>query len=239
MQTEEPYWLQESYSEAIADYDIGSMNRALQGSRVVENLVLTTFDQHGKYIDWGGGYGVFTRIMRDKGYDFYWKDIYCENIFAKHFSYECGQRYELLTAFEVFEHLLDPVTEIEEMLSYSRNLFFTTLLIPANLSRDWWYLAPETGQHIAFYTPAALTVIAKRLGLQFLSDGVGNHLLSERRISPRLFRLMVADGRIAGLARRMLRRKLRKSSLLEQDFEQVSGLKIGAGDTISESRRLL
>ena len=75
MQTEEPYWLEEAYSSAISDLDLGPVNRAITGSRIVESAILLNFDPNAKFIDWGGGYGVFTRLMRDKGYDFYWRDL--------------------------------------------------------------------------------------------------------------------------------------------------------------------
>ena len=74
IQTEDPYWLEEAYSSAISDLDLGPVNRAIRGARVVEGLILASFDPSKKFVDWGGGYGVFTRLMRDIGYDFYWSD---------------------------------------------------------------------------------------------------------------------------------------------------------------------
>ena len=46
--------------------------------------------------------------MRDKGYDFYWQDIYSKNLYATDFEYTKNTKYEMLTAYEVFEHLPDP-----------------------------------------------------------------------------------------------------------------------------------
>jgi Methyltransferase domain len=224
VQTEEPYWLEEAYSSAMLDVDLGPINRALLGSATVETLILAFFDPNARYVDWGGGYGIFTRMMRDLGYDFYWKDLYCENLFAKQFEAESSARYELLTAFEVFEHLSDPIREIEQMLAFAPNIFFTTLLVPPGVPSDWWYFLPETGQHIALYTKEALAIIARRFGLHLNSDGMTNHLLSRKPVSPRLFRLMVRGGRTAGLARRILRRKAGKQSLLDEDFRAAGGL---------------
>ncbi len=50
---------------------------------------------------------MFVRLMRDNGFDFYRSDRQCENLFAKGFeaSLDVSPSYELLTAFEVFEHL--------------------------------------------------------------------------------------------------------------------------------------
>jgi hypothetical protein len=81
VQTEEPHWLPESYSSAINDVDIGPINRAITSSRLLEGIILTSFDKAGKFVDYGGGHGVLVRLMRDRGFDFYWRDPHCENLF--------------------------------------------------------------------------------------------------------------------------------------------------------------
>lgn len=48
VQTEEPYWLDESYSSAIADSDIGLIGRNIQNCRIVSALLKTI-------IRYGGG----------------------------------------------------------------------------------------------------------------------------------------------------------------------------------------
>ena len=55
---------------------------------------------------------MFVRIMRDKGFNFYRQDIHCQNLFAKHFdisNIKITEKFDLLTAIEVFEHLEDPM----------------------------------------------------------------------------------------------------------------------------------
>jgi hypothetical protein len=227
-QTEEPYWLAEAYSSAISDLDLGPVNRAIAGARVVESTILLAFDPNAKFVDWGGGYGVFTRLMRDKGYDFYWRDAYCQNLFAKQFVAEADSGYELLTCFEVFEHMVQPMAEIEAMLKLAPNIFFTTLLPPSRLqtAADWWYLTPEHGQHISIYSLPALKFIASNFGLHLSTDGSETHLLSKKPVSRRLFRAIVRDGRASQIMRKIGRRKLLKKSLLMDDFRAVTGWKV-------------
>ncbi len=134
VQTEQPYWLEEAYSDAIVDIDIGPINRGIQGADKAKALIVCFFKAHEKFIDYGAGYGVFVRMMRDLGLDFYYYDKHCENIFAKGFEAPESEHYELLTAFEVFEHLENPLEELNKMLAYSRNIFFTTELMPSKLS---------------------------------------------------------------------------------------------------------
>ena len=135
MQTAVPYWLAESYASVINEIDIGPINRAVAGSKIVKGIILSMFHREGKFIDYGAGYGVLVRMMRDLGFDFYWCDKYCDNIFAKHFVADRETRFELLTAFEIFEHLVDPLSEIKAMLAFSDNLLFSTLLVPNELQK--------------------------------------------------------------------------------------------------------
>ena len=225
LQTEEPYWLDEAYQSAISDLDLGPVNRAVTGSRMVESVITSSFDPNASFIDWGGGYGVFTRLMRDKGFDFYWRDPYCDNLFAKQFVAQAESGYELMTCFEVFEHLVQPLSEIEAMLKLSPNILFSTHLPPMRLqtATDWWYLTPEHGQHVAIYSPKTLQFIAAKFGLHLVSDGFSLHLLSRKPVSERLFKIIARDGRASKVVRSLGRRKLRKGSLLTQDFRAVTG----------------
>lgn len=215
LQTEEPFWLEEAYSlAAVSELDLGSVSRSIQNAGLSEGVILTGFNANARFIDWGGGYGLFVRLMRDLGYDYYWRDLHCQNLFAKQFVAEEGDHYQLLSSFEVFEHLIEPWSEIEQMLKFSRNIFFTTLLAPVADSElpDWWYLAREHGQHVSFYSRAALEIIAQKFGLYLSTDGVSRHLLSERPLPPRRFRMVMRD-----------RRGLQKESLLMDDFRAVTG----------------
>jgi len=191
VQTEEPYWLAEAYGEAIVNTDIGPVFRNNLYSKITKAVILQFFDRTGPFVDFGGGYGLFVREMRDKGFDFWRHEKYCENLFAQGFDVapETKQRFELLTAFEVFEHLPDPAAEIARMVQLSDNLLFTTELLPASRPRpsEWWYFSPHHGQHIAIYTMRALEQIAAKHALHLVSDGERLHLLSKRPVSKRWF----------------------------------------------------
>ena len=90
---------------------------------IVLTLVRTFFPERGaRFLDYGGGYGLFVRMMRDRGFDFYRQDIHCENILADQFDLmdlPAGSKFAMLTAIEVFEHLQDPVAELGYMLQLS------------------------------------------------------------------------------------------------------------------------
>ncbi len=185
IQTEEPYWLQEAYSSAITKLDVGLVYRNINLADTVSKLLVKNFDVKGTFLDYAGGYGLFTRLMRDKGFNFYHTDKFCQNLFAEYFELNDlppGTRFELLTAFEVFEHLTNPIAEIKQMLQFSYNLLFSTELQPKKTDRvdDWSYFSTETGQHVAFYNEASLKAIADQLGYQFYTDGRFLHLFTQK-----------------------------------------------------------
>lgn len=222
VQTEEPYWLNEAYDDAISLADVGLVQRNLRRVPIVTTLIGAFFRANGKFIDYGGGYGLLVRMMRDTGFDFYRSDRHCVNLLARGFEadLEGDGTYELLTAMELFEHLVDPIGEIERMLEYSRSIFFTTLLLPdpAPQSGDWWYYVPDQGQHISFYTRKSLGVIAEKFGLTLVSDGVSRHLLTDRRVSPLIFNT-VSKYKTALILAPVFRRK----TLVPADYQKVTG----------------
>ena len=229
IQTEEPYWLDEAYRSPIADIDIGVVKRAIDLSCIAEAVILAFFDCNARFVDYGGGYGLFVRLMRDRGFDFSSFDRYCPNIFAKAYTAAESDNpsYELATALEVFEHLPRPVDDVPRIFGFSRNVLFNTLLVPPSTPRpdEWWYYATQAGQHVSFYTARSLAILASRAGLRVYSDGRQLHLFTEKRISPALF-LALARSAVARSATRPLRWRLKDRSLLPRDFERLSGLRL-------------
>jgi len=109
----------------------------------------------------GGGHRVFDRLMRDKGFNFYWSDLHATNDYARGFECQEGLTYNILTAFEVLEHLTDPFADLSKLMSLSDNVFVSTCIVPqpAHGLSNWWYYVPTTGQHIAFYTTMYCTLL--------------------------------------------------------------------------------
>ena len=153
IQTEKQYWLKESYESPIFNADTGLLSRNVLLTKIVSSLIYFLFDSKEKYLDYAGGYGVFTRLMRDVGFDYYWDDPFSKNLFADKFQYSKNTKYEVITAFEYFEHIDNPLEEIETIFNKFKSsaLIFTTTFYPEKLKDDWWYFMYESGQHISFY----------------------------------------------------------------------------------------
>lgn len=184
--TEDPYWKDESYSQAIKISDTGLLDRNIRFSKKLSSLIFFNFNKKAKFLDYAGGYGIFTRLMRDIGFDFYWYDPYTQNLLANgfEFDFKSGQRFELLTAFEVFEHLIDPIDEINKMLELSDSIAFSTELIPSNIPdpKTWWYYGLDHGQHVILYAKKTLLTIAQLYKLNYYSFS-GVHLFTKQKIS--------------------------------------------------------
>ena len=187
LQTEKPYWLDEAYTSAIAAADTGIMLRNIQLYKIASVITYFLFQKKGKFIDYGGGHGIFTRLMRDVGFDFYWFDKYAENLFACKFEAVKSRIYSGATAFEVFEHLDEPLITLEDIFSYLENktVLFTTQLYGEHVPNPdaWWYYAFNTGQHISFYNIKTLRWIAKKYNLNLWSNGRSLHCFTEKKIS--------------------------------------------------------
>ena len=188
IQTDSPFWLEESYSDAITSLDIGLVSRNIMFSDLIEKVLKRSFDYNAGFLDFAGGYGMFVRMMRDKGFDFYWCDKYCDNLYAKDFSDDMSDtsiKFEAITAFEVFEHLVDPMSEIENLFQYTDTIIFSTEQIPSEpirSSHDWWYISPEIGQHISFYSKESFEFIARKFSCDFYSDGKILHILTKKKL---------------------------------------------------------
>lgn len=191
VQTENPYWLPEAYNKAIANSDDGLVFRNLMLSQLSKQIITNFFNPDGQFLDYGGGYGLLVRLMRDIRFKFYWYDSFCQNLLATGLEANLNpeQPYELITAFELFEHFANPLDDINKILKLSKNILFSTELLPPNNPQpgQWWYYAPQEGQHIAFYTQKSLQIIAQKLGLNIYSNGSSLHLLTEKVIPPEQF----------------------------------------------------
>ena len=196
LQTEEPYWLQEAYNNPINLSDTGILDRNLIMAEKSAVIIYNLFDPNGTFLDYAGGYGLLTRRMRDIGFDFYNHDINTTNVIARGFDFnENMGPIEMITTFESFEHFIQPRQDIERMLEITKNIFFSTLLLPNPIPspKEWWYYALDHGQHISFYSRQSLEFLAKRYNLFLYSNGFNLHLFTDKDISDNKFQKLLKN----------------------------------------------
>lgn len=214
-----PEWLSEAYSTPMTSVDQGPLNRCIENSRATKVLIELFHNRRGRYLDFGGGYGLLVRRMRDLGYQYFRHDPQCPNLFANRYdaALTASSRFEMITAFEVLEHLVDPRETIERILSVSQSFLFSTVLLPQPRPAydAWWYFGPEHGQHVSFYSVKTLDRLARAFGKRLVSNMVDLHLITSRPVTSSVFRFVTSNPFRAAFE--LLHRR---RSLLPSDFEQ-------------------
>ena len=178
VQTEKPYWLAESYSDGnLAVKDTGA------AQRVLTNWALTLFVARilgaRCLLDFGGGDGLLCRLLRDNGLDAYSTDRFAKATYGAGFQKVPAETIDLLTAFEVLEHLPEPAKDLCEILSLSPRSFLGSTGIYRKQDENWWYFAPQTGQHVFFYSDSGIEQLARMSG--YFSFVRGNYFLLTKK----------------------------------------------------------
>ncbi len=223
LQTEEPYWLKEAYSDSITLSDTGILERNQLFAKNVSLLLATSFSIEGNYVDYAGGYGIFTRLMRDIGFNFYWKDPYTKNLVARGFEYSNTlSPIEAITTFEAFEHFVHPIEELEKMLAITKNIIFSTQILPETVPHPdhWWYYVLAHGQHVSLYSKKTLEFIAQKYSLNFYCFD-SFHVLTTKKLNEAYLKFIFRFQKYG--IRKFILKKL--SSKTFSDFESFSSKK--------------
>jgi hypothetical protein len=197
--TEEPYWLDEAYADAIGRTDTGLVSRNLSLTRRLMPVFASMYGADARFVDWAGGCGLFVRLMRDHGLDFAWQDRYSDNVLARGFEFDPSRgdgRVAAVTAIEALEHAPNPVGFLEEILGQTGTPdVFVTQELHHGVDFDWWYLSRSGGQHVSFFDAVTLAALADRLGCTVHSHG-GIHLLTRRQVSQRFVEWQLRTARL-------------------------------------------
>ncbi len=209
VQTEYPYWLDRAYASSIDDSDTGIMARNLANVRIVLATLFAMGNLRQRVVDVAGGYGILTRLLRDNGVAALWSDRYSANLLARGFEH-IGEAADMVTAFEAFEHFVEPGAELDKILAIAPNVLFSTEIVPSPvpLPKQLWYYGKEHGQHIGFYTLHTLQVLAASRGKHLISDGHSYHLMTDKKVSRRVWCYCLRVQKLVSvLARRNLKSK--------------------------------
>jgi hypothetical protein len=90
--------------------------------------------------------------------------------------------FNLITAYEVFEHapdVLQLMSQITSLLTADGIFIFSTLISDGNINPrqriNWWYASPRNG-HISIFSKNSLGVLASKYGFQFGSFSSDMHV---------------------------------------------------------------
>lgn len=130
------------------------------------------------HIDYGGGSGVLSAALCAKGWNSRTYDPFVDR--GVEVS-ELGS-YDLVTAFEVFEHVPDIgllFADLQSLVKADGLILFSTLLSDGEIARgrklSWWYAAPRNG-HISLFSAQSLRLSLSQRGFQLASASANLHM---------------------------------------------------------------
>lgn len=216
-----PHWLEEAYSSAIAATDTGLVMRNIGIAQKLAAFLYFVLPGNceGSYLDEAGGYGMLTRLMRDYGFDFYWSDKYCSNLFAQGFEFQSEKvPYTAVTAFETMEHLINPFEFVQKVMesAQSDTFIFTTELfdgVPPH-SDQWAYYSLQTGQHISFFQKRTLEILSKKLETHYYYCA-GLHIFTKKVIP--CVKIKMFSKKIIPLMTMILSKKMTTKRMIDHD----------------------
>lgn len=229
LQTEQPYWLAEAYQSALAGSDTGAVYRSLTCQAAVVT-VARALRLQGAFLDYGGGAGLLCRLLRDCGFDAYTSDKYAEPVYAQAFSVDperlSSRPVALISAVEVLEHCAEPAAEIGRLFAAHPRALLATTVPYSGQAEDWWYLGANAGQHVFFYSPKALKLLAERHGYHYLGVDCF-HLYSTTALSI-LQRAALRTGlsKLGLRARAVWLAATRRARFASADFQAICGQRL-------------
>lgn len=174
-------WTPEDFSREIYNdgYAAVDPDHRETRPRINSETLVATFGQAGcsiRHLDYGGGAGRLAELMRAAG----WHSTSYDPFFAGQIT--VSGRFHLLTCFEVFEHVPDPVglmQRLRALMDKDGLVLASTLVSDGQISPgkplDWWYVAPRNG-HISLHSRRSLALLAAGQGLETASFSPDIHL---------------------------------------------------------------
>jgi hypothetical protein len=170
LQTDDPHWLAEAYEDcSLSVTDTGAVQRNLEN--LAACYAVSRIMKARNVIDIGGGDGLLCRLLRDYRINCYVQDKYATPTYARGFTSPDFETPDLVIGFEVLEHYANPQSDLNALFeNHPRSVLLSTVLF-SNQNQDWWYLSPESGQHVFFYSRHAMTMIAQKYGYELVMCG--------------------------------------------------------------------
>jgi len=170
------HWTLEAFATRIYNSEYVRVDPEYVQKRPLENAdylqsLLGARGSSIRHLDYGGGQGLLSERLRQNG----WQSVSYDPFVDVDNDFEALGKFDLITAFEVFEHVPDVwalAANLSALLVDDGVVLFSTLLSDGYINRgqglDWWYAAPRNG-HISLFSRGSLAVLAASQGLNYCS----------------------------------------------------------------------
>lgn len=164
-------WSLEDFETKVYNAEYVVVDRDYLDTRPRANArsLLATFGDRGKelrHLDYGGGHGLLSDLLCEQGWHSESYDPFVDRSVSLN---ELGQ-FDLVTAYEVFEHVPDVrrlIANLASLLNPDGVVLFSTLLSDGNIfpgqPLSWWYAAPRNG-HISLFSARSLEILGASKG---------------------------------------------------------------------------
>lgn len=176
--------------------------------------------------DMGAGLGIYARLMRDNGYNFFGSDEFCSMPLIRPFV-ETNSGTLIKTAFEVVEHLPSLTKFLKEQVKEVDLFLFSTELRDEGVipKSDWWYYVFPTGQHIGFHSKKSLSFAFEIAGYDsklLISYGSSFHALTNTKKWNIAFRIAkviwMLNSLIEIISKKIVSKIFKERSLTKEDY---------------------
>lgn len=177
-------WTEEDFQREIYNADYIKVDPDYAGTRPrvnADTLIATLGGRHAgmRHLDYGGGAGMLSRLLRQAG----WDSVSYDPFVDRDIRPESLGQFGLVTCFEVFEHVADVAglaSRLQALLAPEGLMLVSTLVsdgqLAAGQALTWWYAAPRNG-HISLFSSRSLAVLAQRHGFNVASFSPDMHVL--------------------------------------------------------------
>jgi len=136
--------------------------------------LISLFGEHSgsiRHLDYGGGSGLLSSLLKESN----WNSCSYDPFVNKGMNPEEIGKFDLVSAFEVFEHVPAPsemMKNLRSILSPDGMVVFSTLVSDGNIfpnqRLNWSYASPRNG-HISLFSRKSLHWLAEKNGFHFSS----------------------------------------------------------------------
>jgi len=168
-------FLEKIYNDGYIEIDPDYLEARPQANFGTLQKIFGESKKNIRHLDYGGGNGRLSQLLQQDG----WGSETYDPFPASSTSLKDLGKFNLITAFEVFEHVPDVnvlMKNLTEVMTEDCLTLFSTLVLDEHIKNNsritWWYASPRNG-HISLFSNKSLALLSSKYKLNFGSFNNG------------------------------------------------------------------